>query len=607
MILLAALLFHLSSFGSAFAQDSGSPAITPPAAQHSGPAALLWLPREENLDWDSIVKLAAELPQVGLTIAVSPRAFADIPPETMSALPANVEFAMRPVGDPVLPLIKDLQDPAVGAAASDLPSFSRPQDAIAHLSTLRRRYGGERPPVDGVVPAGGAVSRELVSAFYPLGFTWVAVGAPTTLVSSGPWADAHGVVFLPFTPLKRDLSNWSGPGAYVLDDTVELSLSSDTLHALRELSAAAGATPLEGVSTYLKDPEIASRLRASAGQLEAAHLSFSPWTGDYDPWVGQPLKRAAWKLLASVAHTLDTLQGTGTIPAKTIDAAGRQLLDAEGGRFVLNLDSRFAAAVREADDREFRVALSGVFRILSQPVPEDLQRPLVPAGGEATTDETADAVQSGEDWIAFRNPPGKSVAPWPLPAKLSAEQAPSLFDLQRFAVAWDTATVSFSITVATVADPLATRAGFSWLMTDIYVDMNHRIGAGSTALLPGREAMAEARDAWEYAISVSGFGGRLYRAGPEGQMALLDEVPVRLSTATATVAVDVPASILRGNPKKWGYIVAALAVDPKSKDQEIWTPLKDREGNPLLDVLAPWQREPLTASQRRRLEAVRLK
>src|SRR5437588_187355 len=81
------------------------------------------------------------------------------------------------------------------------PAISRPQDVIAHLSSLKKSYAGDRAPVNGVVPAGGALTKELLPLFYPLGYSWVAVGMAEGAVSSGPWQDAHGVAFLPFTPL----------------------------------------------------------------------------------------------------------------------------------------------------------------------------------------------------------------------------------------------------------------------------------------------------------------------------------------------------------------------------------------------------------------------
>lgn len=594
--------FFLFLAFAAAAQEPESAAIV---VSSGTPRALLWVPREENIDWDALVTLSSEVPGFGLTVAVSPAAYAEIPEETLAALPPAIEFAMRPAGDPVLPLIKDLQASGLGFTAPDLPAFSRPQDVIARLG-LKSEYAGIRAPGPGLVPAAGALSHELLTVFAPSGFAWVAAGQPKGLASTGPWRDARGTAFVSFEPLAHDLSNWkpasAGPASYVFDPTLDLAQAPGTLLSLRELasSATASGVRLMNVSDYLKEPEVAARLEASSATLESPAASFRPWNGDYSAWTGQPLQRAAWRLLASVARQVDAQQNAAVAPPRALEAAGRELLNAEGGRFFLNLDTRQPAAVREAADREFRVTLVNVFRILKQAPPEELQKPLVEEAAPESGIAGA-AVESEEDWLAFRDPSGDNGTPTSAPA------GKEVWDLERFAVAWDTATVTFTVTLSTVVNPLGTPRGFSYVLLDLYIDLNHRVGAGQTTLLPGRESMAEARDAWEFAVALTGWGGKLYRIGPEGQIAELQPVTPRLDEAAGTVSVDVPAAVLRGNPRKWGYLAVVMALDPNSASSELWLPLKDARSSPLLDVLAPWQTEPLTASQRRRLEFVRIK
>src|SRR5689334_18202822 len=95
------------------------------------PVALLWVPREEGQDWDAVARLLGEQPLLGITVALSPAAYAEISSETLAALPPGMEFAARLPGDPVLPLVKDLLSPELALPGSDLPVFSRPQDVIA--------------------------------------------------------------------------------------------------------------------------------------------------------------------------------------------------------------------------------------------------------------------------------------------------------------------------------------------------------------------------------------------------------------------------------------------------------------------------------------------
>ena len=111
-------------------------------------------------------------------------------------------------------------------------------------------------------------------------------------------------------------------------------------------------------------------------------------------------------------------------------------------------------------------------------------------------------------------------------------------------------------------------------MYDVYVDLNHLVGAGSIRLLDGRGASAVARDAWEYAISVDGSDARLWRAGAADEPDEIAKLAVESDPAKVEIRVSVPRAQLRGNPAHWGYILLALADDPAVKILGLLAPLE---------------------------------
>lgn len=589
------LLLALALVPPAAAQEASTPTVLAPVPEAAlTPVAVLWVPREETLDWDALLSFLTDNPAFGLTVALTPAAFSDLAPETLAALPRGLEIAARLPGDPVLPLIKDLQG-ATGAPDDALPAFTRPQDVVTRLTALRSGYPALPRPISGFAPAAGGLTPELVPLFAPFKVEWAAVGAAER---GAPWIDPRGVAVIPFKILSADLSGWAGAGAgaaYVIDDTVEPAAAYPGLRTLRELagSSLAEGVRFQTVSDWLKDSAVVSS--AAAPSASSGQQALVPWTGGYAPWTEQPLQRSAWRLLARVAKDLDAAQGAGQILPKRVEAAAGEFRNAQSGRFFLNLDRRVPASLRESDEREFRVTLTNVYRILGLPAPDELQRPLSESSGPLGGTLAGGAVESGETWLVFRDPTGDSRAPVGVGA--STPPAAEMFDLSDLRVTWAAEAVTFSVSLSSGNPEDA------WF--DVYVDMNQRTGAGITNLLPGREALVEPRDAWEFAVALGGGGGKLFQAGPQGQVIEIETLEPRFHPYSHTATFSVSTRHLRGDPRLWGYVVVVMAPGPAALGEAGRPPLKDEEGSPLLDILSPYTGERLTVAQRRRLEAVR--
>ena len=404
---------------------------------------------------------------------------------------------------------------------------------------------------------------------FPFSIRWVATGAAQVSGeeggSRGPWRDSHGVSVVPFRPMSADLSDWdlSGPGphAFVIDENVQPFETVSGIRALRELS---GSFLSEGayfvtVSDFLRDDRVWEDMESST---TTETVPTDPWTGDYTLWVGQPLKRAAWRLLALVARDIDKAQASGQVWSRRIETATRELHNAESGRFFINLDSRIPADLRLANEREFRVTLKNVYRILRQPFPEELKRPLRESEA-ADIDPTRDTqTESGSYWLVFHDPSGDNRIPQSLEGSTSTLSG-GIWDLEAFRITWNEDAVTFSISVSSVAEMTAGLGGPESLVLDIYIDMNNRPGAGVRSLLSGRKALIEPRDAWEFALTFSGRDGKLFKAGLQGQMRAVENLRPLFHPYTRTVSVSVPfdkVSYVAGNYLKGKMLSGRCAM-----------------------------------------------
>jgi hypothetical protein len=118
--------------------------------------------------------------------------------------------------------------------------------------------------------------------------------------------------------------------------------------------------------------------------------------------------------------------------------------------------------------------------------------------------------------------------------------------IENFTVALSSDTITYSITAGSgvPAGPF---------FVDIYLDLNNQRGAGLSQLLPGDNAFMQPEDAWEYALRIDRYQAALYRAGRA------EPVLVRTFMVNRRYVIEIPRSVLRGNPLRWGYQVVTLS------------------------------------------------
>ncbi len=544
---------------------------------------VLWIPAADFANWSELSTDLAATGSPSLTVAVSPdqltpAALAVLQPLIQSG---EVEIAARIDGDPILPLI------------ADNAQAPRPQDPLDLLSLTHEKLQSALGAIPaGYVPGGGAVSPDLFPAFKSMSLGWVATGA--YLPPTGTWAQYSGVVLVPFYPLSpNDLSQFNLPFAFsergpvVVDEGDGLVPPGSMLDILRQ-AAASGFR--ESWSTVA---EAVARHQISL--ISSSAISQWPtWAGDYSLWDSSGPSQAAWALYAKAALDLEQYQNSGSADLRSLEEATGQLHKSQASRFFRLIGSTRPAEALKAD-AEFRASLRTLYREIDEPSPSDLYYPLVQisstdaltAGGlpqGLSADVTA--VQ-GPSSIEFENPP-QSISYAPVstgPAVAAA--TPSPWGISSLEVSWSTASVNFVYTMeADVDSAAAAGQPFSRLVLDTYIDINHIAGAGATELLPGRNAYTKVADAWEYALSLDSKEAFLYRSSIDGPPQLLTQMEVEADSATSTLTVSVPQYLMPGDPRRWGYIAAAMASQAQS-DQEpppLWS---NPDSSAILSILAP--------------------
>ncbi len=528
-------------------------------------ATLLLVPAEDFSDWKGLAGLVSAN-AFKITLALTPEMAT---PQAQDALAwlaktGRIELAMRISGDPVLPLI----------------SASRPQDASDELALAREGLRLLSPSQTlGFVPAGGAAPAALAPALQALAVPWIAVGTTSTTVASG----SHPPAFLPFTAI-RSLQDLDASSGTAIDRLV--------------LDEAGGALPPGGLMLLLRalaQKQDSRRWMTVSQSLEEEPAPPGPatdWPGwAPSPWSGTLAQASAWKAYVEAADALKHYQNSGSADLKILEDASQALYGAQSSRFYRLLGTTGPDAAEA--DRELRSRLKSVYRQLKQAAPASLYASLLgvsaPAGAEeATTDILS---ESGEGWLSFQNPAG-SLSRAPADSSRSAE----LWKLLGLRVDWSEQSISFTYRLAAIS------TAASAAVLDTYIDINHIPGAGSSRLLEGREALAANRDCWEFALTLTGSGARLFRSDAI-EPVFLAAAPVLVDSSSGTLKASFPRELLRGNPKRWGFIAATFAgaEDPSLPRT---APYGVEPGGPL-GLLAPLEQQKAPTS-RQRLNAVRL-
>jgi hypothetical protein len=512
-------------------------ALLPAAAFADETTILLWVPSESFSDWAAVSRALEEYPDLRLTIGLTPEMAGQ---QSAAVLKpwiegGRLEAALRIDGDPLLPII------ALEGAAP------RPQDAVNRLALARELFRLTLTSAlpSGFIPAGGVFSPELMPAYKAMGLSWVAAGGAAELRS---WDSPVVVSFHPPVPGSPALPEEAllargsdGTAALIVDEASGLT---EPGSMLRQFAFLAKERPRQKWMTVSQALSSATR--------QAPVLQPSAW--NREAFTGAPAQDKAWAAYHQAAAAVKRYQNSGSADLKALEEAAKALYAAQDSSLYRRLALPLEAA---AADEKLRALLMRVYRTMNASVPGSLF-----LSEETSTDL---AVSQTPTSLTFENPKNSE------PGRL-----------QGLAISWTDEDITFAYRLT------ADTAGLAAVRLDTYIDLNGRPGAGSTSLLEGRNAYAQNRDAWEFALEVSGGGARLLRSSPAAAPSETARCVVSLNEDRSEVHVTVSRSKLPGNPLRWGYIAFPLAPG----------------GSAPLNVLGPLDFQKAAAQGGRRLSAV---
>lgn len=372
------------------------------------------------------------------------------------------------------------------------------------------------------------------------------------------------------------------------------------------------------------------------------------WRKDgFSAWTEKKEKRAAWKLLEQTRAAVEKYKNSGRAEIKTLDTVLGEIYTCESGDNFLHFgepaceDSEeeiITSLAGQANELTFRLRLINIYRLIGEPIPEELFHPLASysfLGSLLPEEETKIEIDKNEKLFSLIdlldnslderfdlknfscqekvNSAGKeeivfSFAFSKTIVLTKVGTTPEIF-ISTEAITSEMIIPKEEVIISTLSYPVESLYGtytieteskkgsihFQRIFVDLYIDLNNRVGAGSVTLLPGRKALTIPEDAWEYCLTTeitipevftssqvpySFLRGevreaKLYRAKENSPAQEIGKFPVVIASTPTVFSVAIPKEILYGTPMNWGYLVALFKEET------------DLEGVKIIDLLIP--------------------
>lgn len=375
----------------------------------------------------------------------------------------QIQVITTPYAHPILPLIYNSDEAAVGNASAELPErFSWPNDAIVHLSKSVEMYTelfGKAPV--GLWPGEGAVSQDIVPLVAKAGYQFMQTGEPVLAQSLGIGSFTRDTketvqeadeLYRPYyvTTEKGDqialffrdqiISDKVGftysqtPGEEAASDLMQRlenirtqlkDQNAEGPHIVSIILDGENAWeyyPNDGVeflnalyqklndSTTIKTVTPSEYLSLYPEQRELEELFSGAWfSPNYDTWIGETEETMAWNYLGKVREYLSKYDVTHKreATAEAIATAQDYMYLAEGSDWFWWYGADQDSGVDEYFDIGFRALLAKVYESLGDPVPTFVNVPIIPKKPESpkialsgTGTPVIDGFDNAEEWAS---------------------------------------------------------------------------------------------------------------------------------------------------------------------------------------------------------------
>lgn len=356
-------------------------------------------------------------------------------------------------------------------------------------------------------------------------------------------AEAYGVKVLPFTLYSEDIE--TGNEEFIVFDETSEENPGPMRAAFKEY-----LSNLE-INTITAG-DVAENSPAAETSPEEIEKTSRPWTGDYSRWANKSSQMGALVAMSQTRTELMKYLNSKAGNMKEAQPAFSAYYEAENGRKFLNLASKEAETAKSAET-EMRSAITNIFAIMEKKPPQWTMSSLSDAGtGKNTAIMRVAMKQTGFEIKNDQKQPVFTQMPSNLPDTVDPYK---IWKLSSFKTELKNNNIVFRFMPAAINNSGSNLSGFSHIALDLYIDVNHRVNAGSSAMLPGRPMKMAAEDCWEYALEITPAAAYLYRSTSQGAKQIGKYKP---RVQGGAITVSIPNSVLRGTPRSWGYAVLMM-------------------------------------------------
>lgn len=621
---------------------------------------LIILPADQTLKETQWLELLERSNHLRVTAALSGK---DLTPLTDSKnqilelkAKSKLEIAVRIANNPPLPLIYDTNSLKTFLSSGIvLPAnaVACPEDVFNQI--LRNKlevwkFLDEVPA--GFVPGGGSLSLPIVEFLQKQKFTWTIGGFPIEEWSPGiisrfgderdksiavfsadpvsnlihsddrvsastqPWIQSL------FAEIQQASQNGWIPVVVFDEASAHLSLNRFLTECDQQMNVlVSGRMLLASELSQKEQPDSASMaLQIWPYSWNWIQGLGSPRGPGLTAWIGDPKKNEAWELLWRTREIINRYRNSGTADLEKLDQVMDQFYEAESIDFF-----QWAGSTQtEADNAlvfnsmqksiEFKTLLKQIYSDLKVPAPAILDH--------APTGTTVKTTAAG---TSFLTP--EKIAIHASESKIKTETAENLIswvqtDLEENHPKDYPQLKTFSVRVSDdLQEPSLISFQFSFknlrsavpLAVELYIDINHREGAGSTALLHDRNAAVIPLSGWEYALEIYVPSHHLPHsegvsaARRQAAVPFLQNADCKLLRSGRTdafykttayiqkdsvIEVKIPKDLLGKDPLRWGYLVCIIKnnqmvdfLSPVEDKVQTLNELSQRESSMILPMV----------------------
>ncbi|MBI4532420.1 MAG: glycoside hydrolase [Candidatus Melainabacteria bacterium] len=186
--------------------------------------------------------------------------------------------------------------------------------------------------------------------------------------------DAASALYLRLKHIQQRLFNWTREGVVVIaldGENCWETYEDDGNPFLRELYKRLSEDNTLNVCTA------SDYLERNPPSAELHNIHSGSWIGaDFHIWIGDPVKNKAWDLLSSTRHFLVSELKKGTYPIDIQASAWEEIYTAEGSDWFWWFGEPNNSAEDPVFDRQFRLRLQNVYKLLGHPFPAELDVPV---------------------------------------------------------------------------------------------------------------------------------------------------------------------------------------------------------------------------------------